>query len=77
MLEEGEKNNTEFAVMYFYKSDVNSIAQIDEKDAYTIQHVTERENTDSEFSREFAVRLYVPNIKNYLLVQKVDDQETR
>lgn len=74
MLEEGEKNNTEFAVMYFYKSDVNSIAQIDEKDAYTIQHVTERENTASEFSREFAVRLYVPNIKNYLLVQKVDDQ---
>lgn len=74
MLPQGQKNNTEFAVMYFYMAGVNSVNQITEASADQIKHITESEGTDSEFSREFAVRLYVPNIKNYLLVQKVDDQ---
>lgn len=72
MLPRSQKDQTDFAVMYFYVPGVSSINQITNPGAIT--HITETEGSDREFSREFAVRLYVPNIKNYLLVQKVDDQ---
>lgn len=65
------KANVQYVVMYFYARGVTSLNQI--KNAESIQHIIETENNAGEFSREFAARLYVPNIKNNLLIQKVDE----
>lgn len=59
-----------FTVMYFYAEGTGSLEAIGS--AEDIVHI--EENAWTEFSREFAARLYVPNIKNQLLVQKVDEQ---
>lgn len=68
------KSNVQYVVMYFYAKGVTSLNQI--KNANDIQHIIETEYNAGEFSREFAARLYVPNIKNNLLIQKVDEDGT-
>ncbi|WP_278909577.1 SpaA isopeptide-forming pilin-related protein [Faecalicoccus pleomorphus] len=68
------KSNVQYVVMYFYAKGVTSLNQI--QNANDIQHIIETEYNAGEFSREFAARLYVPNIKNNLLIQKVDEDGT-
>lgn len=64
MLGSGEKDNTEYTIAYYYTSAANiSGANADN---------TWRVNNE-DFSRVFSANIYVPNIKNHLLVQKVDD----
>lgn len=57
-------------VMYFYVPGVTSLDQVNVNDIKLL------DEEKISFSREFATRLFVSNIKNQLLVQKVDDQGT-
>lgn len=66
-----EKTNVQYVVMYFYASGVTSLDQI--RNADSIVFIPESGDNNNDFSREFAARLYVPNIKNNLLIQKVDE----
>lgn len=64
MLGEGEKNTARYTVAYYY-TEADSLQGATEKN-------THRLNTD-DFLREFSVKLYIPNPRNRLVVQKVDD----
>lgn len=58
-------SQAEYTIAYYHTTATN----LQSADANN----TVRLDSDNEnFKREFAVRLYVPNIKNYILVQKVD-----
>lgn len=63
-----DKSNVRHAVLYFYVPDVTSLEQV------TAEKIQLIDEIQYSFSREFATRLFVSNIKNQLIVQKVDDQ---
>lgn len=64
MLEEGDENQARYTVAYYY-TEANSLQGATEEN-------THRLNTD-DFLREFSVKLFIPNPRNRLVVQKVDD----
>ena len=65
-----DEENAKYTVAYYY-STANSLDQISQDNTWRIE--PEAQNEDRQFSRVFSVNLYVPNIKNRLLIQKVDD----
>ena len=65
-----DKENAKYTVAYYY-STADSLDQISEGNTWRIE--PEAKDEDRQFSRVFSVNLYVPNIKNRLLIQKVDD----
>ena len=69
MLDDNDKGQTKYTVGYFY-TDANSLENI------TADNPIFRINADYDpgaFERVFSVNLYVPNIKNNLYVQKLDE----
>ncbi|NEG90574.1 Spy0128 family protein [Bifidobacterium aerophilum] len=62
LLDSNEKGQTEYTVAYYYSSDKNNV---------TVNN-TVRMNF-ANFTRQFSANFYIPNIKNELFVQKVDD----
>lgn len=64
MLGDGEKDDTEYTIAYYYTS-ASSMSGANAGNTWRV------DNTN--FARVFSTNIYVPNIKNHLLVQKVDD----
>lgn len=64
MLGEGEKGNARYTVAYYYTTAEN-LQGATEANTYRLE-------TD-DFLREFSVKLFIPNPRNRLVVQKVDD----
>ncbi|WP_419035270.1 DUF7601 domain-containing protein [Dysosmobacter sp.] len=64
MLGQDEKGEARYTVAYYY-------TEAENLDGATADN-THRLNTD-DFLREFSVKLYIPNPRNRLVVQKVDD----
>ena len=58
--------NARYYVAYFY-STADSLDSADSSNTYEITN-------QEEFTREFSSKLYVPNIKNYLMVHKKDEK---
>lgn len=59
MLDVGNKGDTVYTIGYYYQKSDGTITRLD---------------SDKDFSRQYAINAYVTNIKNYLFVQKVDDE---
>lgn len=59
MLDRGaDKYNTVYTIGYYYEDSNGTVTRLD---------------SDLDFIRQYAINAYVTNIKNYLFVQKVDD----
>lgn len=69
----GKEDTAEYTIAYYYTT-ASTINGINENNTWRIE--PESEHEEHQFDRVFSVNLYVPNIKNRLVVQKVDDAET-
>lgn len=67
------EEKAEYTVAYYYTT-ASTINGINGNNTWRIE--PEAENEEYQFDRVFSVNLYVPNIKNRLIVQKVDDEAT-
>lgn len=65
----GTINGAEYTVGYYY-SEASSLEQVTSDNTYRISAL---EGQNDKIDRVFSVNLYVSNIKNRLMVQKVDD----
>lgn len=65
----GTINGAKYTVGYYY-SEASSLEQVTNKNTYRISAM---EGQDDKIDRVFSVNLYVSNIKNRLLVQKVNE----
>lgn len=65
----GTIDGAEYTVGYYY-SEASSLEQVTSGNTYRISAL---EGQDDKIDRVFSVNLYVSNIKNRLMVQKVDD----
>lgn len=63
MLDEGQKDRTEYTIGYYFTT--GPLSQANETNTYRLD--------SSDFDRVFSTDIYVSNIKNRLLVQKTDD----
>lgn len=63
-------NKAEYTIAYYY-TEAETLASASENNTWRIESETKEEKYD--LSRIFSVDLYVTNVKNYLLVQKVDE----
>ncbi len=63
----------EYAVGYYYTT-AESAANINENNTYPIYYPGLEGSEDNIGDRVFSSRIYVPNIKNRIIVQKLDDQ---
>lgn len=70
LLAGSDKNNAKYTIAYYYTSG-DSLTQIESGNTWRID--TELTGV-SAFDRVFSMDLYVTNMKNCLLVQKVDDE---
>ena len=68
----GTIEGAEYTVGYYY-SEASSLEQVTSDNTYRISAL---EGQDDGIDRVFSVNLYVSNIKNRLMVQKVDDEGT-
>lgn len=64
MLPDANKGDAKYAVGFYY-STASDAASMNDRNTYLL--------TDQGFGRNFGVRLYVPDIKNTLFVQKIDE----
>ena len=69
VLEQNNKNDAKYTIAYYY-TDASSLSGATEDNTWRIS------SDQGELDRVFSVNLYVSNIKNRLLVQKVDDEGT-
>lgn len=65
MLSENEKDKAKYTVAYYYTS-ADTIEAADSSNTWRL--------ASDGYDREFSARIYVPNIQNRLLVQKVDEE---
>ena len=63
----GDKEDAEYTIAYYYTK-ADTLAGATDSNTWRI-----RSESDADLSRVFSMDVYVSNIKNYLLVQKVDD----
>lgn len=63
--------NAQYTIAYYYTNQ-DSLDQANASNTVRLNSDIIDNSNASYFERDFAVRLYVPNIKNYILVQKVD-----
>ena len=68
-----DKNEAEYTVAYYYTT-ASTINGVDGSNTWRIE--PEANEEAHQFDRVFSVNLYVPNIKNRLFIQKVDDAGT-
>lgn len=68
MGEEERDESAEYTVAYYY-SDAKSLNEVNGENTYLINPP----NLEDQIERVFSVDLYVPNIKNRLMVQKTDE----
>ena len=68
-----QTNNAEYAVGYYYTT-ADSAAQITENNTFPIYYPGLTGSEENIEKRVFSSRIYVPNIKNRIIVQKLDDQ---
>lgn len=69
----GNEDTAKYTIAYYYTT-ASTINGINGNNTWRIE--PESQNEEYQFDRVFSVNLYVPNIKNRLVVQKVDDAET-
>lgn len=69
----GNETTAKYTIAYYYTT-ASTINGINGNNTWRIE--PESKNEKYQFDRVFSVNLYVPNIKNRLVVQKVDDAET-
>lgn len=67
MLDAANKADTKFTIAYYY-TEANSLAAATLNNTYQV--------ASDDFDRDFSVKIYVPNIENRLIVQKVDEAGT-
>lgn len=65
----GKLENTKYTVAYYY-STASDLNQVDGTNTYLMNP----QNIPDQMSRVYSADLYVPNIKNRLLIQKVDEE---
>ena len=63
-----DKHNAQYTIAYYY-TEADTLAGATDSNTWRI-----RSESDANLSRVFSMDVYVSNIKNYLLVQKVDDE---
>ena len=63
----GDRNTAQYTIAYYYTK-ADTLAGATDSNTWRI-----KSETDDDLSRVFSMDVYVSNIKNYLLVQKVDD----
>lgn len=63
-------DNAQYTVA-FYRTSAPNLAGADAGNTVRLNADVSLDEEDGNFDREFSVRLFVPNIKNYLFVQKV------
>lgn len=68
----GNETDAKYTIAYYYTT-AKTIASATNDNTWRIS--ADEHGTDYEIGRVFSVNLYVSNIKNYLLVQKVDDTD--
>ena len=66
----GNESEAEYTVAYYYTT-ANTLSGINSSNTWRIE--PEAEGAENQFDRVFSVNLYVPNIKNRLFIQKVDE----
>ncbi|MGI6011815.1 MAG: SpaA isopeptide-forming pilin-related protein [Ruminococcus sp.] len=66
----GSIDEAEYTVAYYYTT-ASTLAGINGSNTWRIE--PEAANPENQFDRVFSVNLYVPNIKNRLFIQKVDE----
>ena len=66
----GNEDEAEYTIAYYYTT-ASTINDVNGNNTWRIE--PEAENEANQFDRVFSVNLYVPNIKNRLFIQKVDD----
>lgn len=69
----GNENQAKYYVAYYY-STADDLHQATAENTYQILNQIESNDEYKDFTREFASKLYVPNIKNSLLVHKMDEK---
>ena len=69
----GKETTAKYTIAYYYTT-ASTINGIKGNNTWRIE--PESKDEEHQFDRVFSVNLYVPNIKNRLVVQKVDDAET-
>lgn len=73
LLENNKENaaaEAKYTIGYYYTQ--GSLDEATANNTVRLNSDVTNENSDQYLDRDFSVRLYVPNIKNYVLVQKVD-----
>lgn len=65
-----DTSDAEYTIGYYYTQ--GSLDEATANNTVRLNSDETDENSDQYLDRDFSVRLYVPNIKNYVLVQKVD-----
>lgn len=73
LLENNKENaaaKAKYTIGYYYTQ--GSLDEATANNTVRLNSDETDENSDQYLDRDFSVRLYVPNIKNYVLVQKVD-----
>lgn len=60
----GNTANTEYAIAYYYTAADDILSATTQNTSWVVS---------TNFERQFAATLYIPNVKNHLNVQKVDD----
>lgn len=68
----GDEAKAKYTIAYYY-TNATTLSQATRDNTWRIS--ADEYGTDYEIGRVFSVNLYVTNVKNYLLVQKVDDTD--
>ncbi len=67
------EDTAKYTIGYYYTT-APSLAQATEENTWRIDSDPDQTGSQYALERAFSMDLYVPNVKNYLLVQKVDDE---
>ena len=69
----GNEHLSKYYVAYYY-STADDLNKVNARNTYQIINQIKPNNEYKDFNREFSSKLYVPNIKNSLLIHKIDEK---